>query len=170
MRNNEFDYADDPFQRACPYAGHIRKANPRDDPSDGKAETLRHRIIRAGITFGPEVMPGETRTMHSRGLMFVCYQASIERQFEFIQSQYSNNAEFVGGKRRADNDSPVAPGFDPIVGQAQGGGARVMDEPAPNYPTGNRRTKLAMPEPFVVLTAAGYFFMPSITALRTVFT
>ena len=45
-----------------------------------------------------------------------------------------------------------------------------MDEPAPNYPTGNRRTKLAMPEPFVVLTAAGYFFMPSITALRTVFT
>jgi hypothetical protein len=108
--------------------------------------------------------------MHSRGLMFVCYQASIERQFEFIQSRYSNNPQFVGGKRRPDDGSPVAPGFDPIVGQAQGGGARIMDEPAPNYPTGNRRTKLEMPEPFVVLTAAGYFFMPSITALRTVLT
>ena len=170
MRNNDFDYADDPFQRACPYAAHIRKANPRDDPSGGKAETLRHRIIRAGIAFGPEVMPGETRTMRSRGLMFVCYQASIECQFEFIQSRYSNNPQFVGCKRRPDDGSPVAPGFDPIVGQAQGGGARVMDEPAPNYPTGNRRTKLEMPEPFVVLTAAGYFFMPSITALRTVLT
>jgi Dyp-type peroxidase family len=170
MRNNDFDYADDPFQRACPYAAHIRKANPRDDPSSGKAETLRHRIIRAGIAFGPEVMPGETRTMHSRGLMFVCYQASIERQFEFIQSRYSNNPEFVGGKRRPDDGSPVAPGFDLTVGQAQGGGLRVMDEPAPNYPTGNRRTKLEIPEPFVVLTAAGYFFMPSITAFRTVLT
>lgn len=167
MRNNDFDYADDPFQRACPYAAHIRKANPRDDPSGGKAETLRHRIIRAGITFGPEVMPGEKRTMHSRGLMFVCYQASIERQFEFIQSRYSNNPEFVDGKRRPDDGSPVVPGFDPIVGQAREAGSRIMDEPAPNYPIGNRRTKLEMPEPFVVLTAAGYFFMPSITALRT---
>ena len=170
MRNNDFDYADDPFQRACPYAAHIRKANPRDDPFGGKAETLRHRIIRAGIPFGPEVMPGETRTMHSRGLMFVCYQASIERQFEFIQSRYSNNPQFVGDKRRPDEGIPVAPGFDPIVGQAQGGGARAMDEPAPNYPIGNRRSKLEMPEPFVVLTAAGYFFTPSITALRTVLT
>jgi Dyp-type peroxidase family len=170
MRNNDFDYADDPFQRACPYAAHVRKANPRDDSSGGKAEALQHRIIRAGIAFGPEVMPGETRTMHSRGLMFVCYQASIERQFEFVQSRYSNNPEFVRGKRRPDSGSPVAPGFDPIVGQVQGGGARVMDEPAPNYPTGNRRTTLEMREPFVVLTAAGYFFMPSITALRTVLT
>jgi len=45
-----------------------------------------------------------------------------------------------------------------------------MDEPAPNYPIGNRRTTLEMPSQFVVLTAAGYFFMPSITALRTVLT
>ena len=30
-RNNDFDYADDPLQRACPYAAHIRKTNPRDD-------------------------------------------------------------------------------------------------------------------------------------------
>lgn len=28
VRNNDFSYADDPFQRACPYAAHIRKANP----------------------------------------------------------------------------------------------------------------------------------------------
>jgi len=170
MRNNDFDYADDPFQRACPYAAHIRKANPRDDPSGGKAETLRHRIIRAGIAFGPEVMPGEIRTMHSRGLMFVCYQASIERQFEFIQSRYSNNPQFVNGKRRPNDGIAGVPGFDPIIGQAAGNGVREMDEPFPNYPSGNRRTTLEMPQQFVVLTAAAYFFVPSITALRTVLT
>ena len=59
---------------------------------------------------------------------------------------------------------------DPIIGQASGGGPRVMDEPAPNYPAGNRRTALEMPDQFVVLTAAAYFFMPSIAALRTVLT
>src|SRR6516225_2473087 len=167
-RNNHFEFGDDPFQRKCPYAAHIRKAYPRDDTGN-EAEVQRHRIIRAGITFGPEVEPGETTTRHSRGLMFVCYQTSIERQFEFIQRKYSNNPDFVSGKTRPGGGS-VRPGFEPIIGQAPGGGDRVMDEPYPNYPAGNRRTTLEMPGQFVVLTAAGYFFVPSITALRTVLT
>ena len=167
-RNNDFEFGDDPFQRKCPYAAHIRKAYPRDDTGN-EAEVQRHRIIRAGITFGPEVEPGETTTRHSRGLMFVSYQTSIERQFEFIQRKYSNNLDFVGGKTRPGGGA-VTPGFDPIIGQAPGGGAREMDEPYPNYPAGNRRTTLDMPNQFVVLTAAGYFFVPSITALRTVLT
>ena len=45
-----------------------------------------------------------------------------------------------------------------------------MDEPYPNYPAGNRRTTLEMPNQFVILTAAAYFFMPSMSALRTVLT
>ncbi|MBV8504461.1 MAG: Dyp-type peroxidase, partial [Alphaproteobacteria bacterium] len=76
MRNNDFDYGDDPFQRRCPYAAHIRKAYPRDDAPGGEAEAQRHRILRRGIAFGPEVAPSETKTAHSRGLMFVCYQTS----------------------------------------------------------------------------------------------
>jgi hypothetical protein len=64
----------------------------------------------------------------------------------------------------------VTPGFDPIIGQAAGIGARTMDEPYPNYPAGSRRTTLTTPKQFVELTAAAYFFMPSITALRTVLT
>ena len=167
-RNNDFEFGDDRFQQKCPYAAHIRKAYPRDD-TDSEAEVQRHRIMRAGIPFGPEVAPGETVTRHSRGLMFVCYQTSIERQFEFIQRNYANNPDFVGGKRRP-GGGPVTPGFDPIIGQAPGSGAREMDEPYPNHPAGNRRTTLALPDQFVKLTAAAYFFMPSITALRTVLT
>jgi len=71
---------------------------------------------------------------------------------------------------RPGSDAPVTPGFDPIIGQAADGGAREMDEPYPNYPAGNRRTTLEMATQFVVLTAAGYFFMPSISALRKVLT
>ena len=167
-RNNDFAYGDDPFQRRCPYAAHIRKAYPRDD-AGSLAEAQCHRIIRAGIPFGPEVEPGETTTKHSRGLMFVCYQTSIERQFEYIQRHYANNPDFVSGKTRPGGGA-VTPGYDPIIGEAAGGGPRVMDEPYPNYPAGNRRTTLDMPQEFVVLTGAAYFFMPSITALRTVLT
>jgi Dyp-type peroxidase family len=164
-RNNDFGYANDPLQRACPYAAHIRKVNPRDDAPASKAEMLRHHILRAGIPFGPEVELGEIRTKYSRGLMFVCYQASIENQFEFIQRRYANSPGFPAGKKRPDTGAPVIPGYDPIIGQAADRSPRVMDEPAPNYPYGNRRTTLEIPEEFVLLTAAGYFFMPSISAL-----
>lgn len=170
MRNNDFDYRDDPFQRRCPYAAHIRKSYPRDDAPGGEAEAQRHRIVRAGITFGPEVAAGETTTAHSRGLMFVCYQTSIARQFEYIQRRHANDPDFVSGKVRPGSDAPVEPGFDPIIGQAAGEGARSMDEPYPNFPAGNRRSTLEMPHQLVVLTAAGYFFMPSLTALRSVLT
>ena len=44
-RNNDFEFGDDPFQRRCPYAAHIRKAYPRDDTASA-AEVERHRIIR----------------------------------------------------------------------------------------------------------------------------
>jgi Dyp-type peroxidase family len=165
-RNNDFEFGDDRFQQKCPYAAHIRKVYPRDDTAS-ETEVQRHRIIRAGIPFGPEVTPGETTTKHRRGLMFVCYQTSIERQFEYIQKNYANNPEFVTGKRRP-SGGVVTPGYDPIIGQAPGNDARQMDEPYPNYPAGSRRTTLAIPNQFVVLTAAAYFFMPSISALRTV--
>jgi Dyp-type peroxidase family len=165
-RNNNFAYGDDPFQRKCPYAAHIRKVYPRDD-AGSLAEAQRHRIIRAGIPFGPEVEPGETTTRHSRGLMFVCYQTSIERQFEYIQRNYANNPDFVGGKTRPGGGA-VTPGHDPIIAQVPGNGVREMDEPYPNYPGGSRRSTLHLMQQFVVLTAAAYFFMPSITALRTV--
>jgi len=169
-RNNDFDYGDDPFQRRCPYAAHIRKAYPRDDAPGGEAEAQTHRIRRAGITFGPEVAASETATRHSRGLMFVCYQTSIARQFEFIQWRHASEPDFVSDKVRPVSGAPVIPGYDPIIGQAAGSGPREMDEPFSNYPAGTRRTTLEIPNQFVVLTAAAYFFVPSITALRTLLT
>jgi Dyp-type peroxidase family len=167
-RNNDFAFGEDPEQRKCPFAAHIRRMYPRDEGPGGEAEAQRHRIMRAGIPFGPEVEPGEIVTRHQRGLMFVCYQTSIDRQFESLQRR-ANDPDLPAGKPRPGGRT-AAPGYDPMIGQAPGNGARRMDEPYPNYPAGSRRTTLEIPRQFVELTAAGYFFMPSISALRTVLT
>jgi len=45
--------------------------------------------MRRGIQFGPEVTRQEKaakKTFHGRGLLFACYQSSIDRGFRFIQT------------------------------------------------------------------------------------
>jgi Dyp-type peroxidase family len=167
LRNNDFSYSSDPQQRACPYAGHIRKAYPRDDLGDEGPIQIR-RIRRSGIPFGPEVDETEASTKKERGLMFVCYQTSITEQFEFVQKSWCNDPAFVVGKKRPNGD-PVQPGFDPLIGQANNNGDRTrrMDEPRPNYPVGNTRSVLVEQNDFIVPTAGAYLFMPSISALQS---
>jgi Dyp-type peroxidase family len=175
--NNDFEFGGDHFQRRCPYAAHIRKTYPRDDLNDaghpllagesGEASVQTHRIRRAGIPFGPEIGPEDQIGAEvSRGLMFVCYQTSIEEQFEFIQMRWSNDVNFVVGKQRppGSGGGPVTPGQDPIIGLS--GGGLTMDEAIPNYPTGNTRSTISIAQPFVTATGAAYFFMPSLDALR----
>jgi Dyp-type peroxidase family len=176
QRNNNFDFSDDQGERRCPFGAHIRKTNPRADFGlsnkagvDPQATDVDpHRIMRAGIPFGPEVSVAEAatgKTATDRGLMFVCYQTSIPNQFEFVQIKWANNPGFIFGKKHPDG-SAVTVGFDPIIGQnATPPRARTMDEPVPNYPTGNVRSTLNEPSDFIVPTAAGYFFVPSIEAL-----
>jgi Dyp-type peroxidase family len=175
-RNNNFDFSDDQGERRCPFGAHIRKTNPRADfgppnnagvdPQTTKVDP--HRIMRAGIPFGPEVSAAEAAngtTAADRGLMFVCYQTSIPNQFEFAQAKWANNPGFIFGKKHPDGTA-VTVGFDPIIGQnASANRARTMDEPVPNYPTGDVRKTLNEPVDFIVPTAAGYFFVPSIEAL-----
>ncbi len=135
--NNQFTFSSG--AQPCPYAAHIRRAYPRMDPA-GHGEAQRHRLLRRGIPFvdGPE-----------RGLLFIAYMASIERQFEFIQRAWLNDPN-VGG--------PGA-GGDPIVGMAPTG--RAFTVPVDSHGAG---PILTLPE-WVTLTGGGYFFAPSISAL-----
>ncbi len=166
--NNDFDYSDDQAQRRCPFGAHIRKTNPRRDIARQFLDI--RRIIRAGIPYGPEVDPAETAAKKStgdRGLMFVCYQTSIVNQFEFVQQSWASNPAFVFGKNHPDGTPIKVVGVDPIIGQnADHSKERTMDEPVPNYPTGSLRTTLHEPVDFIVPTAAAYFFVPSLDALR----
>jgi Dyp-type peroxidase family len=177
-RNNDFDYSDDQGQLRCPFGAHIRKTNPRADIPPFALDP--HRVIRAGIPFGPEVNAAESAsgaTAQERGLMFVCYQTSIPNGFEFIQRRWANEPRFVSNfvaKNRPGTGGAViaAVGFDPIIGQnaAAPDRSRTMDEPVSNYPSGMQRSELQEPIDFVVPTAGAYFFVPSISALLHVLT
>ncbi|MGT2480927.1 hypothetical protein ACU4GR_23655 [Methylobacterium oryzae CBMB20] len=115
---NKFEFGDDRAGLICPWAAHIRKAYPRDDvrhdtsPSQedvdrAEAFTQTHRMLRRGIAFGPELTEEEALSgtsnggTHTRGLLFKCYVTSIENQFEFVQQQWSNAADFP--RRRAES-------------------------------------------------------------------
>ena len=128
-RNNNFHFsAETNFQKICPFAAHIRKTNPRAD-LEGLTPPISiqsRRIMRRGIQFGPEVTEQERRegkTLHERGLLFACYQASITNGFAFIQEStsprlplgcrtdhkrlgWANNPKFPIGEK-----TPEVPGF-----------------------------------------------------------
>jgi Dyp-type peroxidase family len=139
---NAFRYGSDADGRRCPLGAHIRRANPRDALGWHGLLTKRHRIIRRGMPYGP-AFEGEDA---DRGLMFVCYQASLVRQFEFIQSLWLNDGDPFG--LGSDRD-PLAcePGYK----------MTIQGEP-PRF--------LAPLRSFVRTRGGDYFFAPGIRALR----
>jgi Dyp-type peroxidase family len=84
-RTSAFLYKNDPQGFACPLGAHVRRANPRDALEGGTERSRRHRIIRRGMTYGPPFVADEDDG-ESRGLIFICFNASIHRQFEVIQN------------------------------------------------------------------------------------
>jgi Dyp-type peroxidase family len=135
---NEFTYAHDFDGFACPIGAHIRRTNPRDSMDRDWRFSNRHRIIRRGMPYA---------TDSERGLVFACYQASIERQFEFVQSQWCGRGNAFGL------------GSDPdfIVG-GPNGKMTIQGRPPTLVPM--RR--------FVITRGGDYFFAPGIGGLRYV--
>jgi Dyp-type peroxidase family len=143
-RMNDFRYGSDVEGRACPIGSHIRRANPRDALGWHGKLTKRRRIIRRGMPYGPSFE--ERPEVQDRGLMFVCYQASISRQFEFIQARWLNDGDAFGlGSEK-----------DPLANQDPGGKLTIQ---------GKSPTFLAALPSFVSTRGGGYFFVPGIRAL-----
>ena len=137
----------------CPHAAHIRKVNPRDQDSDkgDQFDTLTRRIIRRGIPFGPPITDPMVDDGVDRGLHFLCYQTSIINQFELLQTDWANSTA-----------NPQAGGFDLVIGQ-NAGQPRAMEL---SRSTGT--VDITAPAQFVIPTGGGYYFAPSISALRDV--
>jgi Dyp-type peroxidase family len=139
----------------CPMAAHVRKVNPRDQGTDigGPRATLRRFILRRGLPFGGG--PGETG---DRGLMFACYQASIDRQFEFLIRDWVNQIKKPTGEPG---------GHDLLIAQAQSRESGRKRRAVLVGSDGSEATIEADTE-WVIPTGGGYFFAPSISAVRDV--
>jgi Dyp-type peroxidase family len=153
-KDNDFRYHEaDPFGLKCPIGAHVRRANPRDalEPQPGSENSLAinrlHRLIRRGRSYGPALPEGQTDSQ-DRGLIFIAVNASIGRQFEFIQHSWLNDRHFNGLYSESD----------PLVGPDSENEFAI-----PGTPVGTRCTGLTR---FVTVAGGGYFFMPGIRALR----
>ena len=146
--------ADDPAGRVCPFAAHVRKVNPRNDPPElGSHEaTLQRRILRRGITYGSPSRDVREDDGVDRGLVFVSYQTSIEHQFEFLSRNWMNSSV-----------NPNGGGHDLIVGQSSTPTRRRRATLSPSF---GRNALVNAADEWVIPTGGGYFFSPSISALK----
>ncbi|MGF9755752.1 hypothetical protein AAII07_11130 [Microvirga sp. 0TCS3.31] len=155
---NDFRYL--PHDRAgeiCPRGAHIRRTNPRDSIEFGTAVpetgllTARHRIIRRGLPYGrplPTEASGDDEV--DRGLVFVCFQADIERQFEVIQRAWccDGDAFYLGEDQ------------DFLLGNENASGKMVI-------PVRDGPPRFVTTEPDLVVTRGmEYLFAPGLAALR----
>jgi deferrochelatase/peroxidase EfeB len=170
---NNFTFEGDAAGAVCPLGAHIRRANPRNADMPGGpggplsrlvrtlgfagggmrddlvAPTRFHRILRRGRKYGGE------GSREERGIRFLCLNANIARQFEFVQNAWLTSTHFGG----------LAGENDPLLGNRQ---------PLPDCPAGGftdtrrgsvQRRLTGLPQ-FVTVRGGAYFFLPGLRALR----
>lgn len=150
----------------CPIGSHIRRTNPRD-AMDADLKTSieianKHRILRRGRSYGKPVCenlnPADILNAGNyegeRGLHFICFNASIARQFEFIQNAWVNNHKLFNLNNERD----------PLIGNNH--------HPEDDYKTGffstpqnGLRKRYTNIPAFTTVKGGAYFFMPGIKAL-----
>ncbi len=149
--DNEFLLGEeDPGGLRCPFGAHIRRTNPRESFEPGSMEQLeisnRHRILRVGRPY-PAYKRDDGKRV-GEGLLFMCFNADIERQFEFIQQTWSMAPQFHGLENEVDG----------ILGRGEKNGRLTIPTPAgPLQVKGLRDV--------VRVRGGGYFFVPSKSTL-----
>jgi deferrochelatase/peroxidase EfeB len=146
--DNDFLFGvEDPQAMRCPFGAHIRRANPRDSLAPGSMEQVsisnRHRIYRLGRLYQPA--PGE-----KEGLLFMCINGDIERQFEFIQQTWLVSPAFHG----------LTGEQDPLNSNGGAGSTGYL------VPSQDGPVRLKPLPRFVRTLGGGYFFMPGRALLK----
>ena len=165
---NDFSYERDPGLK-CPFHAHIRLMNPRKgDPETDPQQLLTHRITRRGIPYDDlltkrfedgeilaiteEMLDDRPKPSDNVGLLFMCYQSSIENAFEILQAHWSQGNIAP---------SPANKGQDSIIMQGS--------EESRTLPLKWGETAQGQPflfSGFVKMKGGEYFFTPSIHFLR----
>ncbi|MCZ6528964.1 MAG: peroxidase, partial [Chloroflexi bacterium] len=182
---NQFTFDSDPAGVLCPFGAHIRRANPRNiDLPERPASLLKkliislgfgsqnfrydlmssvrfHRILRRGRGYGPplpreDAFAPRSEDENERGLHFICLNANISRQFEFVQNAWIANTKFSGMTGESD---PLLGNREPIPG------CKVTSDFNLPQEGGLRQRVSGLPR-FVTMRGGAYFFLPSLRALR----
>ncbi len=146
--DNDFLLGDeDPNGLRCPFGAHIRRANPRETFAPGSplqlSITNRHRIQRIGRSYAPQ------NGLSKPGLIFMCLNADIERQFEFVQQTWILGRSFNG----------LEDEVDPII--ANDSSANIF-----TIPTASGPLRLKGMKDFVKVRGGAYFFLPGKKAIQ----
>jgi porphyrinogen peroxidase len=143
----------------CPRGSHIRRSNPRDslgvDVPAGVRSSKLHRLLRRGRSYIDNNHPGDGASPE-QGMLFIACNADLDRQFEFIQQRWIANPRF--GDQFEE--------LDPILG--------VRPDPDRGPPANKRFSMPGLPigtavqglPNFTLTMGAGYFFLPSLSALK----
>jgi deferrochelatase/peroxidase EfeB len=181
---NAFTYRSDREGLKCPFGAHVRRSNPRnaDLPADTAgllqrlirmlgldaaargddmiSSTRFHRVLRRGREYGAKLSPDQAlvaqATAPDSGLHFMCLNANIARQFEFIQGAWLMSAKFNGMRDERD----------PVLGhRLPGPDGLPVDAFSIPQVDGPSERLTNLPE-FVTVAGGAYFFLPGIRALR----
>ena len=183
-RQNRFTYDRDPAGVGCPFGAHLRRANPRNGDFPGHPSWLArlttllgfgprgfrddlmssvrfHRILRRGREFGPGLSPEDALAPAppdepERGLHFICLNANISRQFEFLQNAWLMSTKFSGLTGESD---PLVGNREPIEGCTATDEFVMPQDGAPCHRVSG------LPQ-FVTVRGGEYFFLPGLRALR----
>lgn len=152
QRNDFYYFDDDRYGYGCPLGSHVRRSNPRDSlaPKESQKQSLldaanNHRILRRGRKYGTKIANPRVDDGADRGLLFICLNTDIARQFEFTQHTWLLNSDF----------STLFEETDPLVGAD--GMMTIPEDPL--------RRRIAV-QTFVQMVGGEYFFLPSLPALR----
>ena len=149
-RNNNFGYSNDMQGLKCPFSAHIRRVNPRDSLKNDLVAVNLHHFLRRGTNYGPPLPAGVMEDDGlDRGGVFLFMGAHIKRQFEFIQSQWITDGNFIGHGTEQD----------PLLNNGQGEKIFTI----PKHPV--RRRLHGLPQ-FIVVRGGEYCFMPGLNALK----
>lgn len=182
---NAFQFAKDPDGRLCPIGAHIRRVNPRsgDDPQgrhgflrdlistvglsgtamhDAVASARFHRLLRRSRSYGPTIVPQAamqgTGADQEAGLHFICLNASLARQFEFVQGAWASSAKFAG----------LAAEHDPLLGNRLPlAGGQPTDAFSYTATGGCPRVISGLPQ-FVTVRGGAYLFLPGLRGLAQI--
>jgi hypothetical protein len=133
----------------CPFHAHIRKANPRTEESKDK------KIVRQGTFF---------KERNEKGLLFMSFQASIEKQFLFILNNWMLNK--VTNQVDDNGLLTLNSGKDILFAKAE------EMYPLPDDWNGLKKEKQAhkitIPKDLVSFRGGVYFFAPSVSFFQRI--